>query len=91
MTDIAASNHRAREGEEVAITAKVANTGTAPAASKAESLLDGATSLGLVDTPRFPRAAGRAHGASPTRRSKSWNRGSVRMLSSVGSTLRVTT
>jgi hypothetical protein len=52
VTDIVASNNRAREGDKVSITATISNTGTANAgASRTEFLLDGTTLLGLVDTP----------------------------------------
>ena len=55
VTQIAAGNNKAREGDKVTITATVANTGeSAASASKTEILLDGATVIGLVDTPEIP-------------------------------------
>lgn len=55
VTNVTASNNRAREGEKVTITATIANTGAIPAgASQTEFLLDGATVLGTVDAPAIP-------------------------------------
>ena len=55
VTNITASNNRAREGEKVTLTATIANTGTADAGpSQTDFLLDGATVLGLVETPAIP-------------------------------------
>jgi immune inhibitor A len=52
VTKIEAVNNRAREGEKVTIEATVTNASSGPAgASQTEFLLDGATVLGLVDTP----------------------------------------
>jgi hypothetical protein len=52
VTNVTASNHKAREGDKVKITATVANVGEAGAgASKTEFKLDDGTVLGLVDTP----------------------------------------
>jgi hypothetical protein len=58
VTNVAASNSRTREGDKVTITATIANTGGANApASKTEFLLDGATVLGLKDTPAIAKGA----------------------------------
>lgn len=58
VTDITASNNRAREGDKVTITATIANKGaSAASASKTEFLLDGVTVLGLVDTPAIAAGA----------------------------------
>jgi hypothetical protein len=55
VTNITASNKKAREGDKVTVTATVANQGNDDAgASQAEFLLDGATVLGLADTPAIP-------------------------------------
>jgi len=56
VSNIVASNNRAREGEKVSISATIANTGQggAAAASKTEFLLDATIALGLVDTPAIP-------------------------------------
>ncbi len=56
VTNIVANNNRGmREGDKVTITATIANQGNAEAgASTAEFLLDGATVLGLVNTPAIP-------------------------------------
>lgn len=52
VTNMSASNNRAREGDKVTVTATITNQGNANAsASKTEFLLDNATVLGLVDTP----------------------------------------
>ena len=51
VTQIVASNNRARQGDKVTITATVTNAGAGSAgASKTEFLLDGTTVIGLVDT-----------------------------------------
>ena len=55
VTNMIGSNIKAPAGEKVTITATVANnSGSAAPASKTEFLLDGATVLGLVDTPQIP-------------------------------------
>jgi hypothetical protein len=52
VTNMSASNGRAREGDKVTLTATVTNLGNgAASASKTEFLLDNAIVLGLVDTP----------------------------------------
>ncbi len=52
VTNMTASNSRAREGDKVTLTATVTNQGSgAASASKTEFLLDNSTVLGLVDTP----------------------------------------
>ena len=58
---LTASNNQARQGDKVTFTATIKNQGQANAvASKTEFLLDGATVLGLIDTPAL------APGASAT-------------------------
>ncbi|HZI65759.1 MAG TPA: CARDB domain-containing protein, partial [Thermoanaerobaculia bacterium] len=55
VSNITASNNKAREGDKVTITATIRNTGNAPAAaSKTEFLLDGVTVLGTPDTLSVP-------------------------------------
>lgn len=55
VSDVTAGNNAPRQGEKVTVTATVTNTGVSAApASKTELLLDGATVLGLVDTPAIP-------------------------------------
>lgn len=53
VTNITASNHQAREGDKVTITADVANQGNAAVIvnSQTEFLLDNAQVLGLITTP----------------------------------------
>jgi immune inhibitor A len=59
VTDVSASQNKAREGQKVTLTATVRNAGPGKApASKTEFLLDGTTVLGLVDTPAL--AAGQS-------------------------------
>ncbi|PYL27525.1 MAG: hypothetical protein DMF45_11985 [Verrucomicrobia bacterium] len=61
VSALTASNNQARQGDKVTLTATIKNQGQASAAaSKTEFLLDGATVLGLVDTPAL------APGASAT-------------------------
>ena len=61
MSALTASNNQARQGDKVTFTATIKNQGQASAAaSKTEFLLDGATVLGLIDTPAL------APGASAT-------------------------
>jgi hypothetical protein len=55
VSNIEAKSAKGREGEKVTVTATVRNIGVTNAgASKTEFLLDGATVLGLVDTPAIP-------------------------------------
>jgi subtilase family serine protease len=59
VTDVSASQNKAREGQKVTLTATVRNAGPGRApASRTEFLLDGATVLGLIDTPAL--AAGQS-------------------------------
>ena len=52
VAELKASNNKARQGDKVTFTAKITNAGQQSAgASKTEFLLDGATVLGLIDTP----------------------------------------
>jgi hypothetical protein len=52
VTNIVATNAKPKEGDRVTLTATVTNRGNlGAAASKTEFLLDGATVLGLIDTP----------------------------------------
>jgi immune inhibitor A len=52
VTALSASNAKAKSGEKVTLTATVSNTGSGAApVSRTEFLLDGATVLGVVDTP----------------------------------------
>jgi immune inhibitor A len=52
VSNVSASQNKAREGQKVTLTATVRNAGPGRApASKTEFLLDGTTVLGLVDTP----------------------------------------
>ncbi|PYL97241.1 MAG: hypothetical protein DMF18_03180 [Verrucomicrobia bacterium] len=52
VSALTASNNQARQGDKVTFTATIKNQGQASAAaSKTEFLLDGATVLGLIDTP----------------------------------------
>src|SRR5882724_1557090 len=60
VSALTASNNQARQGDKVTFTATIKNQGQANAvASKTEFLLDGATVLGLIDTPALgPGASG---------------------------------
>jgi len=52
VAQLTASNNQARQGDKVTFTAVIKNVGQQSAgASKTEFLLDGATVLGLIDTP----------------------------------------
>src|SRR5207248_9852362 len=52
VSNLTASNNQAKQGDKVTFTATIKNQGQASAgASKTEFLLDGATVLGLIDTP----------------------------------------
>jgi hypothetical protein len=52
VTALSASNTKAKSGEKVTLTATVSNTGSGAApTSRTEFVLDGATVLGVVDTP----------------------------------------
>jgi hypothetical protein len=52
VAQLTASNNQARQGDKVTFTATITNVGQQSAgASKTEFLLDGATVLGLIDTP----------------------------------------
>ncbi|HEU4942067.1 MAG TPA: CARDB domain-containing protein, partial [Gaiellaceae bacterium] len=56
VTNVSAGQNKAREGQKVTLTATVSNVGPGRApASKTELLLDGATVLGLVDTPALAK------------------------------------
>jgi subtilisin family serine protease len=55
VADATATNNRPRDGEQVTLSATVANTGDADAAaSTTQFLLDGQTVLGTVGTPAIP-------------------------------------
>jgi minor extracellular serine protease Vpr len=52
VTNLVANQQKGREGEKVSVVATVTNSGDGPAAaSKTQFMLDGTTSLGVVDTP----------------------------------------
>jgi minor extracellular serine protease Vpr len=52
VTNLVANQQKGREGEKVQVVATVTNAGNGPAAaSRTQFMLDGTTSLGVVDTP----------------------------------------